>query len=232
LHAARLAEKLGIRRVLIPSGAGVGSAFGFLEAPVAYEVARSRYVRLDDTFDASAVNALFAEMRAEAEAVVAAGAPGAQLIEARTADMRYRGQGHEITVDLPHREFAATSRGRLAASFAEAYAATYGRTIPGLDTEIMNWTLRLAAAQQPLPVCPPQPADRPARPRGRRTLFSATDLAPKDVATYRRDDLGPGCVIAGPAVIAEDDTTTIVPEGYTARLNPLSAIMLEKDTPG
>src|SRR5215472_13491346 len=75
LHAARLADKLGIRRVLIPCGAGVGSAFGFLQAPVAYEVARSRYVRLDDTFDTSLVNALFAEMRAEAEAVVAVGAP-------------------------------------------------------------------------------------------------------------------------------------------------------------
>jgi N-methylhydantoinase A len=232
LHAARLAEKLGIRRVLIPSGAGVGSAFGFLEAPVAYEVARSRYMRLDDTFEARLVNALFAEMRAEAEAVVAAGAPGALLIETRTADMRYRGQGHEITVGLPDRECDATSRGLLAASFAEAYAATYGRTIPGLDTEIMNWTLRLVAAQEPLPRCPPQPADRPANPRGRRTLFSATDLALNEVAAYRRDDLGPGCVIAGPALIAEDATTTIVPEGYTARFNPLGAIMLEKEGAG
>ena len=70
LHAARLADKLGIRRVLIPSGAGVGSAFGFLRAPVAYEVARSRYVRLDAGFDPDFVNALFDEMRQEAEAVV------------------------------------------------------------------------------------------------------------------------------------------------------------------
>src|SRR5215813_999646 len=231
LHAARLAEKLGIRRVLIPSGAGVGSAFGFLEAPVAYEVARSRYVRLDDTFDTSLVNALFAEMRGEAEAVVAAGAPGARLIETRTADMRYRGQGHEITVDLPPGEFDAASRTRLAAAFAEAYASTYGRIIPGLDTEIMNWTLRLAAVREPLPPCPPQPADRSVRPNGHRALFSPTDLALQQVATYRRDGLGPGSVVRGPAVIAEDETTTIVPQGYTARINPLSAILLEKDDP-
>src|SRR6516164_5968928 len=163
LHAARLADKLGIRRVLIPCGADVGSAFGFLRAPVAYEVARSRYVRLDDTFDTSLVNALFAEMRAEAEAVVAVGAPGARLIETRTADMRYRGQGHEITVDLPPGEFDAASRTTLAAAFGEAYASTYGRIIPGLDTEIMNWTLRLAAVREPLPPCPPQPADRSVR---------------------------------------------------------------------
>ena len=231
LHAARLAEKLGIRRVLIPSGAGVGSAFGFLQAPVAYEVARSRYVRLDDTFDTSLVNALFAEMRAEAEAVVAAGAPDARLIETRTADMRYRGQGHEITVDLPPGEFDAASRTRLAAAFGEAYASTYGRIIPGLDTEIMNWTLRLAAVREPLPPCPPQPADRSVRPNGHRALFSPTDLALQQVATYRRDGLGPGSVVHGPAVIAEDETTTIVPQGFTARINPLSAILLEKDDP-
>ena len=231
LHAARLAEKLGIRRVLIPSGAGVGSAFGFLQAPVAYEVARSRYVRLDDTFDTSLVNALFAEMRAEAEAVVAVGAPGARLIETRTADMRYRGQGHEITVDLPPGEFDAASRTRLAAAFGEAYASTYGRIIPGLDTEIMNWTLRLAAVREPLPPCPPQPADRSVRPNGHRALFSPTDLALQQVATYRRDGLGPGSLVHGPAVIAEDETTTIVPQGYTARINPLSAILLEKDDP-
>ena len=231
LHAARLAEKLGIRRVLIPSGAGVGSAFGFLQAPVAYEVARSRYVRLDDTFDTSLVNALFAEMRAEAEAVVAAGAPDARLIETRTADMRYRGQGHEITVVLPPGEFDAASRTTLAAAFGEAYASTYGRIIPGLDTEIMNWTLRLAAVREPLPPCPPQPADRSVRPNGHRALFSPTDLALQQVATYRRDGLGPGSVVHGPAVIAEDETTTIVPQGFTARINPLSAILLEKDDP-
>ena len=231
LHAARLAEKLGIRRVLIPSGAGVGSAFGFLQAPVAYEVARSRYVRLDDTFDTSLVNALFAEMRAEAEAVVAAGAPDARLIETRTADMRYRGQGHEITVVLPPGEFDAASRTTLAAAFGEAYASTYGRIIPGLDTEIMNWTLRLAAVREPLPPCPPQPADRSVRPNGHRMLFSPTDLALQQVATYRRDGLVPGSVVRGPAVIAEDETTTIVPQGYTARINPLSAILLEKDDP-
>ena len=231
LHAARLAEKLGIRRVLIPSGAGVGSAFGFLQAPVAYEVARSRYVRLDDTFDTSLVNALFAEMRAEAEAVVAAGAPDARLIETRTADMRYRGQGHEITVVLPPGEFDAASRTTLAAAFGEAYASTYGRIIPGLDTEIMNWTLRLAAVREPLPPCPPQPADRSVRPNGHRALFSPTDLVLQQVATYRRDGLVPGSVVRGPAVIAEDETTTIVPQGYTARINPLSAILLEKDDP-
>ena len=89
--------------MLIPSGAGVGSAFGFLRAPVAYEVVRTRYVRLDASFDPDFVNALFDEMRQEAEAVVRAGAPDGALVETRAADMRYSGQGHEISVSLPAR---------------------------------------------------------------------------------------------------------------------------------
>jgi N-methylhydantoinase A len=229
IHAARLAEKLGINRVLVPSGAGVGSAVGFLMAPVAYEVVRSRYVQLDaDKFDPAFVNKLFAEMRAEAEAVVKAGAPNAKLIESRTADMRYRGQGHEITVTLPAGEFSAASREKLIKLYEEGYAATFGRTIPGLSVEIMNWTLRLAAEQAALPKAPPQPADKPAKARGKRAVYDPADQDMKDVAVYHRDDLVIGSLVPGPAVIAEDETTTIVPKSFAARLSPIGAILLEK----
>jgi N-methylhydantoinase A len=230
IHAARLAEKLGIERVMIPPGAGVGSALGFLMAPVAYEVARSRYVRLDASFDPGVVNALFGEMHAEAEAVVRAAAPDAPLGETRTADMRYRGQGHEITVSLPGGLFDAASGRTLSALFEEAYAATFGRVIPGLEVEIMNWTLRLAAAHAALPMCPPQPPDRPAKPRGRRAIFAAAELTMLEVAVYHRNDVSPGSLMPGPAVIAEDETTTIVPAGFVARINPLGAIILEKQS--
>ena len=229
IHAARLAEKLGIDRVLVPEGAGVGSAVGFLMAPVAYEVVRSRYVQLDqDKFDPAFVNRLFAEMHAEAEAVVKAGAPQARLVVTRTADMRYRGQGHEITVALPDGEFTAGSRQTLIKLYEEGYAATFGRTIPGLTVEIMNWTLRLAAEQPPVPKCPPQPADKPAKARGRRPVYDPADQDMKDVPVYHRTDLSIGSYVPGPAVIAEDETTTIVPKSFAARLSPIGAILLEK----
>jgi N-methylhydantoinase A len=228
IHAARLAEKLGISRVMIPPGAGVGSALGFLMAPVAYEVARSRYVRLDDSFDPRIVNTLFAEMRAEAEAVVRAAAPDAELIETRTADMRYRGQGHEIAVSLPVTTFDDVARKTLAALFAEDYAQTFGRVIPGLEVEILNWTLRLAAVRAPLPPCPPQPPDQAATPRGTRSIFAPAELNLQSVPVYHRLDVGPGSLMPGPAVIAEDETTTIVPAGFVARINPLGSIILEK----
>jgi N-methylhydantoinase A len=229
LHAARLADKLGIRRVLIPSGAGVGSAFGFLRAPVAYEVARSRYVRLDASFDPDFVNALFDEMRQEAEAVVRAGAPNAVLVETRAADMRYSGQGHEISVSLPGGRFDNSLKPQLVKSYECDYAAAFGRTIPGLDVEIMNWTLRLAAAAAPLPPCPPAPAQGQAKPRQTRPVFAADEVVMQDAPIYYRDDLKIGDAMPGPAVITEIETTTIVPRGFLARIDPLGSIVLEKE---
>src|SRR6185295_780684 len=112
LHAARMAEKLGLDRVLVPSHAGVGSAVGFLRAPIAYEVVRSQLQRLDG-FDPDGANALLAAMRAEAEAIVRRGEPDAPLTESRSAFMRYRGQGHEIAVKLPARPYRAEDAGEL-----------------------------------------------------------------------------------------------------------------------
>src|SRR5690348_14558084 len=102
VHACRVAEKVGITRILVPTSAGVGSAIGFLRAPVGYEVVRSLYQRFS-TFDVAAVNTLLADMEAEAAAVVAQGSFGEPVEQSRIAYMRYVGQGHEIAVPLPPR---------------------------------------------------------------------------------------------------------------------------------
>ncbi len=228
LHAARLAEKLGIPSVLIPPGAGVGSAIGFLRAPVAFELARSRVMRLS-AFEAEAVNAMFAAMETEALAAVLLGAPGAAVSQWRTAEMRYVGQGHEIVVPLPVRRFAAADIDEMRARFEASYTALFGRIIPGLDLEAVSWTLRAAAdraAEDAAAAAPPAPF-APA-PEGTRRVFDAGSGAFATVPVYRREALGPGARIAGPAVIAEDATTTIVTPAFVADIEADGAIRLNR----
>ena len=143
LHAARLAEKLGIARIIVPPNAGVGSAVGFLRAPIAFEVVRSRHMRLS-AFDPAAANAIIAEMRAEALEVVRAGAGSASLIEPRAAFMRYVGQGHEIVVPLPARDLAAEDAALLREAFQREYVVLFSRTIPDAEVEILTWSLTVS----------------------------------------------------------------------------------------
>ncbi|MBL6457759.1 hydantoinase/oxoprolinase family protein [Belnapia sp. T6] len=221
LHAARLARKLGMARVVVPVGAGVGSAHGFLRAPIAYEVVRTRHMRLD-ALDAAALEALFAAMRAEAEAVVRLGAPAEELVETRTGFMRYRGQGHEIAVPIATLDSAA-----LRAGFDAAYAALFGRTIPRLEVEALTWTLALATIRPlPSPIADPPPRPAPAPAAWRMVLDPATGLR-EEAALHERTALAPGMALAGPALIVEDATTTVVPRGASARVNALGQLVLE-----
>jgi N-methylhydantoinase A len=180
-----------------------------------------------DAFDAAALNALFAEMRAEAEAVVRLGAPAADLTETRIAYMRYRGQGHEIAVPLPVRAFAAEDAAALHAAFEAAYTALFGRVIPRLEVEAMTFALSLAAARPlPDPVADPPPVPAPAS-RGARDVTDPATGATEAAAVHERAALAPGMALAGPALIVEDGTTTVVPRGFSARVNALRQIVLE-----
>jgi N-methylhydantoinase A len=227
LHAARVAEKLGVGRVLIPTNAGVGSAVGLLRAPVAYEVVRGRLMRLS-SFEPENANRLLAEMRAEAEAIVRRGAPDAPLAERRAAFMRYRGQGHEIAVEFPVRAFNNTDRAAITALFEDAYRRLYSRPIPGVDIEILSWVVTISTPAQgdlatAMPIRPSEP-----KPRAQRALFDPQAGEFQDVAIYWRSDLAPGATIAGPAVIAEDDTSTVVSPLFEAQVDKFGYIALTR----
>jgi N-methylhydantoinase A len=225
LHAARVAEKLGIGRVLVPANAGVGSAVGLLRAPVAYEIVRGRLMQLS-SFDPVTANRLLAEMRQEAETVVRQEAPDAPLAEQRSAFMRYRGQGHEIAVDLPVREFAAADRSAITALFEDAYRRLYSRPIPGVEIEILSWVVAVGApAQGELAIAEPTRPSEP-KPRARRAVFDPQAGEFADVPIYWRADLSPGAHIKGPAVIAEDDTSTVVSPLFDARVDKFGYIAL------
>jgi N-methylhydantoinase A len=225
LHAVRLAQKLGISRVLIPQDAGVGSALGFLDAPIAYEVARTKLVRLEQ-LESETIQALFAEMRQEAEAVVRLGAPTAALEEIRTGFMRYRGQGHEVAVPLP--VTGPIDPKSLRAAFDETYAKLYGRVIPGLEVEALTWILSLAEAHA-LPAHAKPPPDAAAGPpAGRQHVIDPATGRAAQADTYLRAALPPGGRLTGPAIILEDGTSTIVPPGFAAKLGAAGELLIEE----
>ena len=164
LHATRVAEKVGVRRIVIPPEPGAGSAVGFLSAPVSYEVVRSHYLRVED-FDVAAVNALLDAMQAEATGVVRAGAGEAPLTVTRTAFMRYCGQGHEIEVDIPPGALDAAGVASLVAAFETDYARLFGRIVPGMALEVMNWSVRVSTTPES-----PTAGRGPCVPRRARAL--------------------------------------------------------------
>lgn len=222
LHAARLGEKLGLARIVVPANAGVGSAIGFLLAPAAYEVARSRPMRLD-AFNGAAVAALFAEMRAEAAAVVRQASEG-PYTEKRAAFMRYRGQGHEIAVDLSGGIEADSAA--LAAAFEAAYKGLYGRTIPGMEIEALTWSLSLSG---PVPARRFSAGRIPARrriPDMSREVFDAARGRRLSYALFERGELAPGDIVDGPALIVEDQTTTVVSAAFEAEIDAAFNIIL------
>ncbi len=231
LHAARLAEKLGMDRVVIPASAGVGSAVGFLRAPVAYEVVRSRFFRLG-AFDPATVNAMLREMRDEAHAVVASGAPGAPIDERRHVEMRYIGQGHEIPVALPARNLAETDAIELRELFEARYAEIFGRAVPGVEVEILAWSIVMSASAGDARSDPPM--TEPSRPetQEKRRLFEGLLSEFQDVPVHWRDDLAPGSRIAGPAIIAEAQTATVVGALFDAAIDRFGNIVLERRTAG
>ncbi len=228
IHAARLADKLGIRRILVPTAAGVGSAVGFLRAPAAYQVVRSLPLCLS-AFDPGRINAVFAALESEAQVVVSAAAPGAALEQTRVAYMRYVGQGHEIVAELPVRPLGPADRAVLQAAFDDAYRRLYGRLIPRLDVEVLSFGLNLASAARPVrPVEAPVAAYAPA-PAGRRRLLDPAAGERLEVPVYWRLDLAPGAALAGPAIIAEDDTTILVPVACNARVDGQGHVWLERE---
>ncbi|HEX3182932.1 MAG TPA: hydantoinase/oxoprolinase family protein [Beijerinckiaceae bacterium] len=226
LHAARLAEKLDVRTILIPTGAGVGSAVGFLLAAVGYEIVRTRYALLDGSFEAGPLGELRKSMREEAEAVVRQGEPSAELTEFWTADMRYRGQGHELAVTIPGETTIAPAS--LKTLFEREYAAQFGRVIPGLDVEVLNWTLRLSAPEPPVQSCPPSPPDRRVQSNAVAQIVDPATGQPTSAEIHPRANLRAGDLICGPALIVEDETTTFVAANYQARINGLGYIVLTR----
>ncbi len=231
LHAARIAQKLRIDTVVVPTGAGVGSAYGFLKAPIAYEAVNSHLVSLS-RFDAKLVNAIFAELRREAETIIHLAGHRDDLAERRFADMRYRGQGHELNVELPARDYADSDAATLQELFDQQYRKTYSRTIPNLGVEALTWMLVLVGKRKDA-TAEAKPASGPAGPAAierTKPVFDGEIGQFVTASVIRRDAMRPGDTFGGPAVIIEDQTTTYVPSAFEGHVNAHGHLVLTRRT--
>ncbi|MEP2921436.1 MAG: hydantoinase/oxoprolinase family protein [Sulfitobacter sp.] len=215
LHACRLCEKLGIKELIIPPGAGVGSAIGFLKAPFSYEATRGLFQRLD-AFDAASVNSALAELEHEAMAFVRAGAKDAQTTTKLTAFMRYAGQGWEIPVSLPYKTFVDADQAEILSAFEAAYQTLFGRVIDALSIEITNWSLVVASVLPETQIVQRHDTGALAATLRTRQFFDAALRKTVDAQEVDRAAMTAGQCVDGPAIIIENETTTIVTSGYRA----------------
>ena len=215
LHAGRLCEKLGIARMLVPAGAGVGSAIGFLRAPFSFEANRSQFMRLSD-FDAPAITILLNELKNEATAFVRSCDAQAEIQAQYKVYMRYSGQGWEIPVQLTATQAKTPDLATVQALFEQEYAALFGRVVEAMDVEITVWSVNATTPTQSVTPVDAVPSLPLMMAKTQRALFDPATAAVAQASEVLRSDMTPGACIAGPAVITEDETTIIVPTSRRA----------------
>ena len=227
LHAARLAEKLGMHRVVVPPGAGVGSAIGFLQAPVAFQVVRSLRLVLDGV-DLEALNAMLVQMSEEVSGVVAAAADDEELLEHRQVELRYLGQGHELAIPLPAHPLDPSSLNDLRASFEAVYQRVYGLTMPESPVECVSWSVTCATRTAPAERIDPPRRQRQVQSDRLRPVYDAGAGTMVEAVLYGRDELTAGDWLQGPALVEEDETATFIPSYWTAVLDDGQALVLDR----
>ena len=231
LHASRLCEKLNIDSLLIPPGAGVGSAIGFLRAPFGFEAVRGAFLKLS-RFDPDWTNALIQELGGEAERFARAGTPDGELNREIKAYMRYEGQGWEIVVNLPKREFVDGDDQEIRRLFEDEYRRLFGRSLEGLDIEIMNWSVQ---ASSPLAAVEPVkqlPNTSTLKTDIKRNIFDAREQIFVEAGVYERESMEVGNEVTGPAIIVENETTTIVTSGYKATMQQDRCLLMQRKNGG
>ena len=174
-------------------------------------------------FDEQLIDVVMAEMREEAMTVVSAAAQGQRLSEIARAYMRYIGQGYEISV-----EFDPTfTKKQLIEAFEESYAELYGRIIPGLDVEVLSWTLNLTTTQERVvPKDETLPSSSNDKDYPKRLMMDDGNLIP--TPQVFRDQLPKYERLEGPMLIIEDQTTTGVPSCFAVHVNAREDLVLEK----
>jgi N-methylhydantoinase A len=215
LHAGRLCEKLGVDRLLVPEGAGVGSAIGFLRAPFSFEANRSVYMKLSE-FDAPAIKNLLGELQAEATRFVRSCDESAQINSEFKVYMRYTGQGWEIPIVLSEEQAMNPDVDTFKRLFEEDYANLFGRVVDGMDIEITVWAVNATTPKKRVDEIELSSAGGAAEIEKHRAIFDPALGVDVDAAIVLRERMRDGATVSGPAAITEDETTIILPSSRNA----------------
>jgi N-methylhydantoinase A len=230
VHAWHVGRILKVPRVLVPFGAGAMSAYGLLAAPLAFDFVRTAPQRLDAA-DWTQINGLFSEMEAEGQKILRGGeVPDAAIRIRCTAEMRYTGQGHEVEVEMPPGALAAASLEAITANFEAAYRALYSRTPLGVPIEALNWRVVVSGPMPEISVSGPRPGAAvpdAATPKSSRKAYFPEARGYVDTPVYDRYALTPGAIFAGPAIIEERESTTVIGPGARVSVDGRLTLILE-----
>jgi len=229
LHAARLAEKLGMDRVIVPPGAGVGSAIGFLQAPVSYQVVRSLRI-LIGTEVLSPLIELLDQMLGEATQVVVASSSTESLKHSREVALRYLGQGHELSVNLPDGPVTAQMLELVRLDFESVYRQVYGLTMPDIAVECVSWSVTVMTSAAAVTFVNEPARKQLLKPCETRSTYDPAGGQMADAGLYWRAKLNPGDWLVGPALVQEDETVTFVPSGYTCSVDEGLALVVDRES--
>jgi N-methylhydantoinase A len=225
VHGCRLAQALGIPRVILPAAAGVTAAIGLLAAEVRFDVART-YVRRLDAIDPARVSAMYDEMAAQATAVVRESAVTGAITVQRAADGRYVGQGYELTVPVPPGPLDARALARVRAAFDEIYAARYGYANAAEPVEIVTWKLSAIGGAPRVTLSKAGAGAAAGGHRERRRAYFPETHGYVDCPVYDRYALAAGMQIAGPAIVEERESTSVLPPGVLATVDEYANLIV------
>ncbi len=224
LHAAALADEMGMSRVIVPHAPGVLSAWGMLQADVRHDLARSLYGRFD-SLDHEAVGSAFEDLRGEGRTLLAEDGVEASDMDFRpSVDLRYFGQEYTLTVPI-HDAQGLDDPARVAADFHAAYQARYGHSNPGEAVELVSVRISAVGLRRPTDL-PLLPGSSPAR--ALITLPADFGNGPEPTDVYRRADMGRSQELDGPAIVLESGCTTLVPPGWRAATSDRGHLVMER----
>ncbi|MBI3937520.1 MAG: hydantoinase/oxoprolinase family protein [Betaproteobacteria bacterium] len=224
VHAYEIARILDLPKVICPLGAGTNSAFGLLAAPAAVDLSRSYNVPLDD-INWPYLNQIFGRMEREARKILR-DAGVAEPVFSRAAEMRFIGQGFELSVPIPGGKLGGASAPAIKEAFCREYRGVY-HGLPGdLPVEAITWRLRASGPAPRLSAMAGASTKRGGRLSGRKVYFpEIKDFIETQV--FDRYALGPGETISGPAVVEEQESTVVIGPSGRATVDPDLNLVIE-----